>query len=176
MPILKLRWSILGPKGLSIQWRSLLSPPASFSMISSARRSPVKRLNPSQVRLTCPAFAIWSCPLNSLEFYKHSVCWGGCDELGHSFQQKIVKSYWQKKLPKNMAHLPAVFPTWMTGQILVHIIKVWSFDVSFLKSNIMHSDIFKGPFSAIAEASQKDFSRKLQQVACLHLGENGWGY
>lgn len=54
MPILKRRWSILGPKGLSIQWRSLQSPPASFSMISLARRSPVKRLNPSQVRFAHP--------------------------------------------------------------------------------------------------------------------------
>lgn len=99
MPILKPRWSILGPKGLSIQWRSLLSPPASFSMISSARRSQVKRLNPSQVRLTCP-FTVLSYQLNSLECYKQSVCWSWCDEL--FLVQKIVKPalfYWKQRCP-----------------------------------------------------------------------------
>lgn len=72
MPILKLRWSILGPKDLSIQWRSLLSRPAWFSMISSARRSPVKPLNPSQVRLLLPLAAL-SCRRNSPEFYMKNV-------------------------------------------------------------------------------------------------------
>lgn len=72
MPILKLRWSILGPKDLSIRWRSLLSRPASFSMISSARRSPVKRLNPSRVRILLPLAAL-SCRRNSPEFYMKNV-------------------------------------------------------------------------------------------------------
>lgn len=50
MLILNLRWSTRGPKALRTQWRFLLSPPASFSMISLARPFPVKPFSQSQVR------------------------------------------------------------------------------------------------------------------------------
>lgn len=171
MPILKLRWSILGPKDLSIQWRSLLSRPASFSMISSARRSPVKRLNPSQVRILLPLAAL-SCRRNSPEFYMKNVWVSG-------------KSFTESKRKLSCLKTDAfpsctLFSMWMTGQIL-H--RLWirsglgaltpASRNQTLLASVKH---FRGPFSSIYCSTQDDFSSRILQQVVTSLSENGQDY